>query len=112
MVLLLRHESVSIAVAVPLHPERADVADEAIIGIGFPAVGSGVEGLGSCIHGSDLPAERACWIGGSATARSGYHPAMQFTPAPHITQHWQLTKPEASGRRGLVVSQCKEAADA
>ena len=37
---------------------------------------------------------------------------MQFTPAPHITQHWQLTKPAASGRRGMVVSQCKDAAEA
>src|SRR5256885_6801319 len=37
---------------------------------------------------------------------------MQFTPAPHITQHWQLTKPAASGRRGMVVSQSKNAAEA
>ena len=37
---------------------------------------------------------------------------MQFTPAPHLTQHWQLTKPAASGRRGMVVSQCKDAAEA
>src|SRR4051794_33743510 len=37
---------------------------------------------------------------------------MQFTPAPHITQHWQLTKPAASGRRGMVVSQAKSAAEA
>src|SRR5689334_18746925 len=37
---------------------------------------------------------------------------MQFTPTPHVTQHWQLTKPAASGRRGIVVSQCKDAAEA
>src|SRR6188474_445362 len=37
---------------------------------------------------------------------------MQFTPAPHTTQHWQLTKPAASGRRGVVASQCKDAAEA
>src|SRR3954468_4254704 len=37
---------------------------------------------------------------------------MQFTPAPHITQHWQPTKPAASGRRGMVVSQAKSAAEA
>lgn len=37
---------------------------------------------------------------------------MQFTPAPHVTQHWQLTKPSASGRRGMVVSQAKSAAEA
>src|SRR3954471_9563568 len=37
---------------------------------------------------------------------------MQFTPSPHITQHWQLTKPAASGRRGMVVSQSKNAAEA
>ena len=37
---------------------------------------------------------------------------MQFTPAPHITQYWHLTKPAASGRRGMVVSQSKDAAEA
>src|ERR1043165_916077 len=37
---------------------------------------------------------------------------MQFTPTPHTTQHWQLTKPAASGRRGMVVAQCKDAAEA
>src|SRR5947208_12834988 len=37
---------------------------------------------------------------------------MQFTPAPHITQNWQLTKPAASGRRGMVVAQAKSAAEA
>src|SRR5882724_10650441 len=37
---------------------------------------------------------------------------MNFTPAPHITQHWHLTKPAASGKRGMVVSQSKNAAEA
>ncbi|MDE2007202.1 MAG: gamma-glutamyltransferase [Rhodospirillales bacterium] len=37
---------------------------------------------------------------------------MQFTPAPHVTQNWHLAKPAASGRRGMVVSQSKEAAEA
>src|SRR5262245_63968378 len=37
---------------------------------------------------------------------------MNFTPAPHGTQNWQLTKPAATGRRGMVVSQCKDAAAA
>jgi gamma-glutamyltranspeptidase/glutathione hydrolase len=37
---------------------------------------------------------------------------MQFTPAPHITQNWQLAKPAASGKRGMVVSQTKSAAEA
>jgi gamma-glutamyltranspeptidase/glutathione hydrolase len=37
---------------------------------------------------------------------------MQYTPPPHITQHWQLAKPSATGRRGIVVSQAKGAAEA
>ncbi len=37
---------------------------------------------------------------------------MDFAPAPHITQHWHLTKPSAKGRRGMVVSQAKSAAEA
>ena len=37
---------------------------------------------------------------------------MQFTPTPHTTQHWLLAKPAASGRRGMVVSQCKNASEA
>jgi gamma-glutamyltranspeptidase / glutathione hydrolase len=37
---------------------------------------------------------------------------MDFTPAPHTTQHWNLTKPAAAGRRGVVVSQSKNAAEA
>src|SRR3954469_21299816 len=38
--------------------------------------------------------------------------AMSFSPAPHVTQNWQLTKPAASGRRGMVVAQAKSAAEA
>lgn len=41
-----------------------------------------------------------------------YHPDMQFTPSPHVTQNWQLAKPAASGKRGMVVSQSKNAAEA
>ncbi len=37
---------------------------------------------------------------------------MQFTPAPHTTQNWHLEKPAASGKRGMVVSQTKSAAEA
>ncbi len=37
---------------------------------------------------------------------------MDFTPSPHLTQHWQLAKPAASGRRGMVVSQASAAAEA
>src|SRR5258708_15298311 len=37
---------------------------------------------------------------------------MTFTAAPHLTQNWHLTKPAASGRRGMVVSQAKSAAEA
>lgn len=37
---------------------------------------------------------------------------MQFTPHAHTTQHWQLTKPAASGKRGMVVSQSRNAAEA
>ena len=37
---------------------------------------------------------------------------MPFVPSPHVTQHWQLAKPSASGRRGMVVSQAKSAAEA
>jgi gamma-glutamyltranspeptidase / glutathione hydrolase len=37
---------------------------------------------------------------------------MQFTPAPHLTQNWHLTKPAASGARGMVVSQSNSAAQA
>jgi len=37
---------------------------------------------------------------------------MDFTPASHTTQNWCLTKPAGSGRRGMVVSQSKNAAEA
>ena len=35
---------------------------------------------------------------------------MPYQPPPHLTQHWQVTKPAASGRRGMVVSQSRDAA--
>ena len=38
--------------------------------------------------------------------------AMQYTPPPHVTQFWELTKPSAKGRRGMVVSQARSAAQA
>jgi gamma-glutamyltranspeptidase/glutathione hydrolase len=37
---------------------------------------------------------------------------MQYTPPPHLTQNWVLSKPSASGKRGIVVSQVKGAAEA
>ena len=37
---------------------------------------------------------------------------MHYTPPPHVTQHWHLTKPSASGRQGIVVSQSNDAAQA
>ncbi len=37
---------------------------------------------------------------------------MHYTPPPHVTQHWQISKPAASGRHGIVVSQAKDAAEA
>jgi gamma-glutamyltranspeptidase/glutathione hydrolase len=37
---------------------------------------------------------------------------MDYTPPPHLTQNWQLAKPSATGRRGMVVSQVKSAAEA
>ena len=37
---------------------------------------------------------------------------MTYTPAPHVTQHWQLTKPSAAGKRGMVVAQARAAAEA
>lgn len=37
---------------------------------------------------------------------------MHFTPSPHVTQNWQLAKPGARGRRGMVVSQARSAAEA
>ena len=35
---------------------------------------------------------------------------MTYDPPPHITQHWQLTKPAATGKRGVVASQSRDAA--
>jgi gamma-glutamyltranspeptidase / glutathione hydrolase len=37
---------------------------------------------------------------------------MDYTPAPHRTQNWLLTKPSATGKRGMVVSQVRSAAEA
>lgn len=35
---------------------------------------------------------------------------MSYNPPPHRTQNWSVTKPSASGRRGMVVSQSRDAA--
>ena len=35
---------------------------------------------------------------------------MPYDPPPHTTQHWSVTKPGATGRRGMVVSQSRDAA--
>jgi len=37
---------------------------------------------------------------------------MDYTVAPHVTQNWLLTKPSATGKRGMVVSQVRSAAEA
>lgn len=37
---------------------------------------------------------------------------MEFAPSAHTSQHWRLTKPAASGTRGMVVSQSKNASEA
>ncbi|MCW3474225.1 gamma-glutamyltransferase [Limobrevibacterium gyesilva] len=37
---------------------------------------------------------------------------MTDTPPPHTTQHWHVTKPSASGKRGIVVAQARGAAEA
>lgn len=37
---------------------------------------------------------------------------MTYTPSPHFTQNWALSKPTATGRRGIVVSQARSAAEA
>jgi gamma-glutamyltranspeptidase/glutathione hydrolase len=37
---------------------------------------------------------------------------MDYTPAQHVTQNWLLTKPSAKGKRGMVVSQARAAAEA
>ena len=35
---------------------------------------------------------------------------MTYDPPEHLTQHWQVIKPVASGRRGMVASQSRDAA--
>ena len=35
---------------------------------------------------------------------------MPYHAPPHVTQHWQVTKPAATGQRGMVVSQSRDAA--
>ena len=37
---------------------------------------------------------------------------MDHAPTSHVTQHWQVTKPSATGRRGVVVAQALSAAEA
>jgi len=37
---------------------------------------------------------------------------MTYVPPPHTTQHWLVTKPSASGKRGVVASQARGAAEA
>lgn len=37
---------------------------------------------------------------------------MTYVPSPHFTQHWMLSKPSARGRRGIVASQVRSAAEA
>ncbi|MDE2335596.1 MAG: gamma-glutamyltransferase [Rhodospirillales bacterium] len=37
---------------------------------------------------------------------------MTYTPPRHVTQHWSLAKPAATSRRGIVVSQSHDAAEA
>lgn len=37
---------------------------------------------------------------------------MTYTPSPHVTQNWVVSKPLAQGRRGIVVSQVRSAAEA
>jgi len=36
---------------------------------------------------------------------------MRYEPAPHVTQHWEVRKPAARGRRGVVASQSRAAAE-
>lgn len=47
------------------------------------------------------------WLATNARERS-----MHFAPSPHFTQNWVTSKPSASGRRGIVVSQARSAAEA
>ena len=37
---------------------------------------------------------------------------MAWTPPHHTSQHWHVTKPAASGRKGMVASQARGAAEA
>jgi gamma-glutamyltranspeptidase/glutathione hydrolase len=37
---------------------------------------------------------------------------MTYTPSPHVTQNWVLSKPSAHGYRGIVVAQVQSAAEA
>jgi gamma-glutamyltranspeptidase/glutathione hydrolase len=37
---------------------------------------------------------------------------MTYVPSPHFTQNWALSKPSVQGRRGIVVSQVRSAAEA
>src|SRR4051812_27 len=37
---------------------------------------------------------------------------MTYVPSPHFTQNWLMSKPSAQGRRGIVVSQVRSAAEA
>ena len=37
---------------------------------------------------------------------------MTYVPSPHFTQNWVLSKPSAQGKRGIVVSQVRSAAEA
>jgi gamma-glutamyltranspeptidase/glutathione hydrolase len=37
---------------------------------------------------------------------------MTYVPSPHFTQNWVLSKPSAQGKRGIVVSQARSAAEA
>jgi gamma-glutamyltranspeptidase/glutathione hydrolase len=37
---------------------------------------------------------------------------LSYDPPAHVSQHWQVTKPAARGRRGMVVSQSRAAAEA
>lgn len=37
---------------------------------------------------------------------------MTYVPPPHVTQHWHLAKPAAHGKRGMVVAQTRDAAEA
>ena len=109
--LRLRQEMQSEALAVLLHPERADKADEAFVGIGLPAGAAGSKGFAVLRPWRRFSIAQAlrrigAWCG--MARHAAIIPRMQFTPAPHITQNWHLTKPAASGRRGMVVSQSQE----